>query len=162
MTLTRFVIASALAGTALTAQSNGASTSTRPSIDPVVQWNRNLLAIVRTPGAQPATIHPTRSFAMLHAAIYDAVNAIAGYPFEPYEVIPTVTMPASSEAAVATAGHSILVALFPAQQTELDTKDLSINNRNNFVVDHVKRVYATSEHRHGSAAALCGIERPAQ
>ena len=42
------------------------------------------------------------------------------------------------------------------------TKDLSINNRNNFVVDHVKRVYATSEHRHGSAAALCGIERPAQ
>jgi hypothetical protein len=42
--------------------------------------------------------------AIVHNAIYDAVNAIAGYPFEPYEVIPTVTMPASSEAAVATAG----------------------------------------------------------
>src|ERR1700720_1370239 len=27
----------------------------------VVDWNRNLLVIVRTPGAQPAFIHPTRS-----------------------------------------------------------------------------------------------------
>jgi len=42
----------------------------------LVQWNRTLLVIVRTPGAQPATIHPTRSFAMMHAAIYDAVNSI--------------------------------------------------------------------------------------
>ncbi len=44
----------------------------------VLQWNKTLLAIVRTPGAQPATIHPTRSFAIMHTAIYDAVNAIDG------------------------------------------------------------------------------------
>jgi hypothetical protein len=30
------------------------------------------------------------------------------------------------------------------------------------VDDHVKRVYATREHRHESSSALCGIERPAQ
>src|SRR6476620_1676956 len=42
--------------------------------NPVVQWNRTLLVIVRTHGAQPASIHPTRSFALLHSAIYDAVN----------------------------------------------------------------------------------------
>ena len=47
------------------------------SINPVLQWNRILLEIVRTPGAQPATIHPTRSFAIMHAAIYDAVNAMS-------------------------------------------------------------------------------------
>ena len=49
-----------------------------PSQSPnqVLQWNRILLTIVRTKGAQPATIHPTRSFAMMHAAIYDAVNTI--------------------------------------------------------------------------------------
>src|ERR1700692_3143362 len=47
-----------------------------PSVNPVVQWNRILLQIVRTPGAQSPTVHPTRSFAILHAAIYDAVNAI--------------------------------------------------------------------------------------
>src|SRR6266478_5372608 len=46
------------------------------TVDPVVQWNRILLGIVRRPGAQPATVHPTRAFATLHAAIYDAVNAI--------------------------------------------------------------------------------------
>lgn len=42
----------------------------------VVRWNRNLVSILRTPGAQPGTIHPTRSFAIMHAAIYDAVNAM--------------------------------------------------------------------------------------
>ena len=53
------------------------SAAARPPVaNPVVEWNRALLAIVRTPGAQPATIHATRSFAMMHAAIYDAVNAI--------------------------------------------------------------------------------------
>jgi len=43
-------------------------------INAVIEWNRTLLAIVRTPGAQPATIHSTRNFAILHAAIYDAIN----------------------------------------------------------------------------------------
>src|SRR5438105_495759 len=52
------------------------SASPIPTVDPVVHWNRILIGIVRTPGAQPATVHPTRAFAMLHAALYDAVNAI--------------------------------------------------------------------------------------
>ncbi|PYK77267.1 MAG: hypothetical protein DME38_14185, partial [Verrucomicrobia bacterium] len=34
----------------------------------VIEWNRTLLAIVRTPGAQPPTVHSTRNFAILHAA----------------------------------------------------------------------------------------------
>jgi hypothetical protein len=55
------------------------------SVNQVVQWNKNLLVIVRTPGAQPATIHPTRSFAIMHAAIYGAVNAIDG-SHKPYLV----------------------------------------------------------------------------
>ena len=55
------------------------------SVNPVVQWNKTLLEIVRTPKAQPATIHPTRSFAIMHAAIYDVVNAIDG-THKPYLV----------------------------------------------------------------------------
>ena len=39
-------------------------------VNAVIEWNRTLLAIVRTPGAQPATIHSTRNFAILHGAIY--------------------------------------------------------------------------------------------
>src|SRR5439155_26195722 len=54
-------------------------------VNAVIEWNRTLLAIVRTPGAQPATIHSTRSFAILHAAIYDAVNNIEAR-FSPYLV----------------------------------------------------------------------------
>ena len=44
--------------------------------DPVVQWNRFLLGIQATPGAQPATVHPTYELALMHTAIYDAVVAI--------------------------------------------------------------------------------------
>src|SRR5512133_3280432 len=34
---------------------------------PVIDWNRTLLSIVNTPGAQPANTQPTRNFAILHA-----------------------------------------------------------------------------------------------
>src|SRR3954447_4536479 len=40
---------------------------------PVLEWNRTLLRIVRTRGAQPATVHATRGFAIMHAAMHDAV-----------------------------------------------------------------------------------------
>ena len=65
-----------LVGTSVAIQADRSISATSRSVNPVVQWNRNLLSIVRTPGAQPRTLHPTRSFAILHAAIYDAVNAI--------------------------------------------------------------------------------------
>ena len=55
------------------------------AINPVIEWNRTLLVILRTPGAQPATLHSTRSLAMLHAAIFDAVNAI-DQSYHPYAV----------------------------------------------------------------------------
>ncbi|HLB20250.1 MAG TPA: hypothetical protein VK613_14095, partial [Gaiellaceae bacterium] len=55
----------------------------RESGQPVVDWNQILLSIVNTPGAQPANIQPTRNFAIVHAAIYDAVNSI-DRSHEPY------------------------------------------------------------------------------
>ena len=47
-------------------------------VDEVVKWNRILLGILRTPGVQSATIHPTRSMAILHAAVYDASTRSTG------------------------------------------------------------------------------------
>src|SRR5713101_3239189 len=73
--------------------------TTKP-VSQVVQWNRTLLVIVRTPGAQPATIHPTRSFAIMHAAIYDAVNAIEG-THQPYLIQLTGVSPIASQDAAA-------------------------------------------------------------
>src|ERR1700730_13667155 len=97
-----------------------AARSTAQSVNPVVQWNRNLLLIVRTPGAQPATVHPTRSFAIMHAAIYDAVNAI-DRTHRPYLVrLSGVPRDASQEGATAAAAHQVLVALYPGFQAPLD------------------------------------------
>jgi hypothetical protein len=87
----------------------------------VVQWNRTLLVIVRTPGAQPATIHPTRSFAIMHAAVYDAVNAIDG-THKPYLVRLSASHFASQEAAAAAAAHEVLVTLYPNFQAPLDAQ----------------------------------------
>ena len=69
------------------------------SVNSIIEWNRALLVIVRTPGAQPPTIHSTRNFAILHAAIFDAVNNIDGF-FSPYLVrLSDVSRQASQPAA---------------------------------------------------------------
>jgi hypothetical protein len=109
----------------LSLQQNGAAFEGGPSgqsVNPVVAWNRTLLVIVRTPGAQPATIHPTRSFAIMHAAIYDAVDAIAG-THQPYLVkLSGVSQSASQDAAAAAAAHEVLVQLYPKFQATLDAQ----------------------------------------
>jgi hypothetical protein len=98
---------------------NGTSAQT---VNPVVQWNRTILTIVRTPGAQPATVHPTRSFAILHAAIYDAVNAI-DQTHKPYLVhLPDISRHASPDAAADAAAHEVLSKLYPSFQTTLDSQ----------------------------------------
>ncbi len=96
--------------------------SVSSSIDEVVQWNKILLTIVRTPGAQPATVHSTHSFAILHAAIYDAVNAIDA-THEPFLVrVEHVSPRASQQAAASAAAHEVLLALYPTFQTMLDAQ----------------------------------------
>jgi hypothetical protein len=90
--------------------------------NPVIQWNKTLLTIVRTPGAQPATVHPTRSFAVVHAAMYDAVNAIDG-AHQPYLVrLEHISPHASQDAAAASSAHEVLIALYPTFQTAIDAQ----------------------------------------
>jgi len=89
--------------------------------DVVLDWNAHAARAIVTVGGQV----PPRALirlAMVHLAIYDAVNAIEGAPFEPYVSRPSVERPASAEAAVAAAAHDVLVALFPAQMADLDAK----------------------------------------
>jgi hypothetical protein len=100
-------------------ESANASSDARPP-DQVIQWNGTLLQILQTPGAQPATIHPTRSMAIVHLAIYDAVNAIKG-GHTPYLVL-HAPRSASPEAAAAAAAHTALLSLFPNQQSVIDAK----------------------------------------
>jgi PAP2 superfamily len=96
--------------------------SAAESVNQVVQWNRNLLAIIRTPGAQPGTIHSTRSFAIMHAAIYDAVNSIDGTHYAYLVQVQGVSPDASQEAAAASAAHEVLGNLYPKFQATFDTE----------------------------------------
>src|SRR6266478_1033612 len=117
----RLLFAGATVAALTTANLAPATAQATKPVSQVVQWNRMLLVIVRTPGAQPATIHPTRSFAIMHAAIYDAVNAIDG-THKPYLVRLSASHFASQEAAAATAAHEVLVKLYPSFQATLDTQ----------------------------------------
>jgi membrane-associated phospholipid phosphatase len=91
----------------------------QPSGQPVIDWNQALLSIVNTPGAQPASIQPTRNFAILHAAIYDAVNSI-DRTHEPYLISVRAPRGASETAAADAAAHSALIGLYPSQQSIVD------------------------------------------
>ena len=58
--MTKMLLTVALLCASLSLQGTGsAHASSQP--DQVIQWNRMLLQILQTPGAQPATIHPTRA-----------------------------------------------------------------------------------------------------
>lgn len=89
--------------------------------DMVLDWNAHAAnAIVGVAGLRPE--RGLIRLAMVHVAVYDAVNAIDGHPFQAYGVSPNVASPASPEAATAAAAHDVLLALFPAQQADLDAK----------------------------------------
>jgi membrane-associated phospholipid phosphatase len=85
----------------------------------VVDWNKELITILGTPGAQPATVHPTRSFAILQAAEYDAVVSIT-HAAPPYLFSVPAPRGARPDAAADQAAHDVLAALYPAQRSGLD------------------------------------------
>jgi len=61
----------------------------------------------------------SRAMAIVHIAIFDAVNAIAG-GFRSYTGLPPARDSTSVRAAVAQAAHDTLVALFPSQRASFD------------------------------------------
>ncbi|MBV9919778.1 MAG: vanadium-dependent haloperoxidase [Pseudonocardia sp.] len=85
----------------------------------VVDWNRQLITILGTPNAQPATIHPTRSFAMLQAAEYDAVVSITRTA-PAYKATVTAAADARPDAAADQAAHDVLAALYPTNHAGAD------------------------------------------
>ena len=108
------------AGTNSNAAANGnAANGSSASGAIVIAWNKELLHIVLTPGAQPATIHPTRSYAILHAAIYDAVVSIT-QDAPPFLFSVNAPSTARADVAAAQAGHDTLVALYPKWKAALD------------------------------------------
>jgi hypothetical protein len=85
----------------------------------ILRWNRILLETVRTPGQQPPTIMPVRSYAMMHAAMFDAVNSI-DETYTPYLTDVPGMNNASLEAAAAKAARDVLAALYPDRRAIFD------------------------------------------
>jgi hypothetical protein len=89
--------------------------------DVVLQWNRVLQETIRTPGQHPATIFPVRSFAIMHAAMFDAANSIDG-SYTPYLTEVPGWRNSSVKAAAAQAARDVLVALYPSRTAVFDAE----------------------------------------
>jgi hypothetical protein len=89
--------------------------------DPVLAFNALAAQLIVGPGgANKVPPLGLTDLAIVHAAIYDAVNAADGFPYEPYAIRVSVIQPASNHAAAAAAGHDVLLALYPARQADID------------------------------------------
>ena len=98
----------------------GASAGSKPkhSNRAVLEWNAVAAkAFLPTQGTDP--LGQSRAFAILHAAIHDAVNAIDPR-FAPYTLGLQNNATASLDAAVAAASRHVLAALIPDQRNLID------------------------------------------
>jgi hypothetical protein len=87
----------------------------------ILQWNRVLMETILTPGQHPATIMPVRSYAIMHAAMFDAVNSIDG-SHTPYLTDVPGSQNASIQAAAAQAARDVLVGLYPPRVAVFDAE----------------------------------------
>lgn len=87
--------------------------------DMVLQWNEVLLDAIRADRTAPPAA--ARDMAIVHTAIFDAVNSI-DRQYAPYLTMVDAHPRASREAAVAAAAHETLTALFPAQKPVFDAQ----------------------------------------
>ena len=81
----------------------------------VIEWNRIMLATLGTPGALSPTVFFTRPLAVMHVAIFDALNSIDPL-YTPFYGRVDAAPDASRDAAAAQAAHDVLAALFPDQR----------------------------------------------
>ncbi|HEX5618793.1 MAG TPA: vanadium-dependent haloperoxidase [Solirubrobacteraceae bacterium] len=87
--------------------------------DAVIDWNVQAQTTILAPA--PTAHASTLGFAMVHGAMYDAVNAI-DHRYEPYLDVPRARRHASKDAAAATAAFRVLAALYPDQLATLQAR----------------------------------------
>jgi hypothetical protein len=94
-----------------------AQTPTKQSQDAIVRWNALTLDIIKTEKTSPPMA--ARNLAMVHAAAYDAANAVSKIG-KVYKVSATAPAGASAQAAAVAAMHRVLANLYPKQTATLD------------------------------------------
>src|SRR5260370_9367009 len=101
---------------------NDSSSDRAKSTNAVVFWNEVADRSIAVLGGKRPELGLVEA-AIVHTAIYEAVNAICGSRFKPYAVAPKVRHPALAEAGAAAAAHDVLVGLYPDQRAELDQRN---------------------------------------
>lgn len=86
--------------------------------DVISDWNEKGVQAM-TKSGQPPFVQ-TRNAAIMHVAMFDAVNAI-DRRYSPYRAQPSARKSASREAAAGAAAHLVLIRLFPDQTKDLDS-----------------------------------------
>src|SRR5262245_34234778 len=81
--------------------------------DPITEWSIASQAAVAAAGMAP--LRTPITLAILHLAMYDAVNAVV-QDREPYAVSPPAPRPASAFAAAVEAGYRVLLVEVPSQK----------------------------------------------
>src|SRR6476660_7872400 len=111
----------------------GTSSNKNPNLasDVLHRWNRiaiDATGLDHTPvapgenrvfGEQLGPGRASRAMAIVHIAMFDAVNAILG-GYQSYTGIDSAPYPVSTVAAVAQAAHDTLVSLYPSQKATFD------------------------------------------
>ena len=96
--------------------------------DTITDWNQTAIAVLKTEGV--AGNPWTRSMAMVHVAMSDAVNSVQGR-YARYVATSPLQRDASAEAAAASAARQILLQLYPKQKAMIEeafaasTKDIA-------------------------------------
>ena len=101
-----------LLATAFTAVFTGAACA-----DVIMDWNAKADAIAAEKQILPAP--HSRALAMLHIAMFEAVNAVE-HRYAPYKLTLSADRSTSKEAAAAAAAYDVLLAIYPDQKTRLD------------------------------------------
>ena len=126
-------------------QSTSTNQAPKKALDSVHRWNTiavNASGLDHTPvalgearvfGEQLGPGRSSRAMAIVHIAIFDAVNAVLGR-YQSYTGVQAPKGPVSLDGAVAQAAHDTLIALYPSQVPAFDSllaNDLAqINNKN--------------------------------
>jgi hypothetical protein len=108
----------ALMSAIATTGAHAAATTTTAITDPVLYWNNQMLSAIRDSRTAPPPA--SRVMAMMHTAVFDAVNAASGNQYKSYTLSTNAYGDADPQVAAAVAAHRVLVQAFPAQVATLD------------------------------------------
>lgn len=115
------LVSSVLTDRSIDARAQTMAQSTTPATktqDAILKWNKLALEMIQAEKTPPQMA--ARNLAILHTAMYDAVNSISK-KYKVYQVNIEAPVGASAEAAAIAAAHRVLTTLYPKQVAKLDS-----------------------------------------